>query len=90
MNTATMIAPQDAIALGLTARVKVFAPCDCAACAAGRRWFYCERPELVASYQCAPRFVDCPDVPNEKDVREIGAEHPGCSLVYIDPPWGQS
>ncbi len=78
-------AKREAIARGETATVKVYAACSCAACVAGRRWFYCERaPYPVAEYQCAPRFVDCPDVPAVEALREIEAAHPGCTFVYLD------
>lgn len=74
-----------AIARGETASVKVYAPCSCAACASGRRWFYCQNAaHPVAEYLCAPRYVDSPDVPAIEALRAIEAEHPGCTFVYID------
>jgi hypothetical protein len=62
----------------------VFAPCTCWACKEGREWWRCETQELVANYMCSPRYVDCPDVPAPEMVRAIEADHPCCTLVYID------
>jgi hypothetical protein len=66
----------------LTAPVKVFAPCDCAACATGRAWFHCERPVLVAEYRVAS-YVDEPEYPTKDAIAYVLALHPGMKLVSL-------
>ena len=78
-------AMREAIARGETASVKVYAPCDCSACRSGRRWFYCENAaHPIVTYMCRAAFVDCPDGPHAEALRQIEADHPGCTFVYLD------
>ncbi len=60
------------------ASIDVYEPCACGPCAAGRRWFYCDRltQRYVMSY-----FV-VTDGPIAREVRdEIAALHPDKDLI---------
>jgi hypothetical protein len=78
MNTATNI---------YTAKVSVYAACECSRCASGARWFSCLRIDsrFVASYECTsinPADAAMGSCPSVESVRDIAREHPGCVFVF--------
>lgn len=65
-----------------TAKITVTEPCSCWSCKAGRRWFQCVDPIIIATYNCEP-FDGIAAAPSSEAVAEIEALHPGKDLRYI-------
>lgn len=62
--------------------IKVYSPCSCESCVAGKRWFYCQDLNLIAEYDVAP-FDDMEGVPHPQAVAEVERANPGARLVYM-------